>query len=185
MDRSETIKIMAVLKAAYPNYYRGMDRNELDGVVNLWQSMFDEEPYPLVGAAVKAHISTDTKGFPPVIGQIKEAVRKLTQPEEMTELEAWEQVRRALSRSAYNSAEEFAALPESLRRIVGSPAVLREWSQLPVDEVQTVVASNFQRSYRARASHERERAALPGEVKRLMAEISTGSGLKRLGGGEP
>ena len=172
MTREETIKVLAVLKAAYPAFYRGMKADELNGIVNLWASQFEGDDYKTVGAAVQAHIATDTKGYPPHIGAIKEAIRKITQPDEMSEMEAWGYVVSALRNSGYNSVAEFYKLPPVVRRIVGSPSQLREWAMMDSDTVQSVVQSNFMRSYRARAQHEREYLALPENVRELMAQLA-------------
>ena len=172
MTREETIKVLAVLKAAYPAFYRGMKADELNGIVNLWASQFEGDDYKTVGAAVQAHIATDTKGYPPHIGAIKEAIRKITQPDEMSEMEAWGYVASALRNSGYNSVAEFDKLPPVVRRIVGSPSQLREWAMMDSDTVQSVVQSNFMRSYRARAQHEREYLALPENVRELMAQLA-------------
>lgn len=172
MTREETIKVLAVLKAAYPAFYRGMKADELNGIVNLWASQFEGDDYKTVGAAVQAHIATDTKGYPPHIGAIKEAIRKITQPDEMSEMEAWGYVASALRNSGYNSVAEFDKLPPVVRRIVGSPSQLREWAMMDSDTVQSVVQSNFMRSYRARAQSEQEYLALPAEVKETMAQLA-------------
>lgn len=172
MTREETIKVLAVLKAAYPAFYRGMKADELNGIVNLWASQFEGDDYKTVGAAVQAHIATDTKGYPPHIGAIKETIRKITQPDEMSEMEAWGYVASALRNSGYNSVTEFDKLPPVVRRIVGSPSQLREWAMMDSDTVQSVVQSNFMRSYRARAQHEREYLALPENVRELMAQLA-------------
>lgn len=172
MTREETIKVLAVLKAAYPAFYRGMKADELNGIVNLWASQFEGDDYKTVGAAVQAHIATDTKGYPPHIGAIKEAIRKITQPDEMSEMEAWGYVASALRNSGYNSVAEFDKLPPVVRRIVGSPSQLREWAMMDSDTVQSVVQSNFMRSYRVRAQHEREYLALPENVRELMAQLA-------------
>ena len=172
MTREETIKVLAVLKAAYPAFYRGMKADELNGIVNLWASQFEGDDYKTVGAAVQAHIATDTKGYPPHIGAIKEAIRKITQPDKMSEMEAWGYVASALRNSGYNSVAEFDKLPPVVRRIVGSPSQLREWAMMDSDTVQSVVQSNFMRSYRVRAQHEREYLALPENVRELMAQLA-------------
>ena len=172
MTREETIKVLAVLKAAYPNFYRGMKADELNGIVNLWASQFESDSYQTVGAAVQAHIATDTKGYPPHIGAIKEAIRKITQPDEISEMEAWGYVASALRNSGYNSVAEFDKLPPVVRRIVGSPSQLREWAMMDSDTVQSVVQSNFMRSYRARAQSEREYLALPEKVRDLMGQLA-------------
>lgn len=77
MTTEETLKILFVLKATYPNFYRGMTRSEAEGIVALWTDMFSGDSYHAVAAAVKALITSDTKGFPPVIGQVKARVSEL------------------------------------------------------------------------------------------------------------
>lgn len=189
MTREETFKILAVLRGAYPAFYRDITKQEAESTIALWMSMFDEEPYELVGAAVKAFIAGDSKGFPPAIGQIKERIRQITQPEEMTEQEAWALVSKALRNSTYGSEEEFAKLPPEVQAVVHDPGQLRQWAMSPADEVETVIASNFMRSFRVKQKTTKEYMALPTEVKRLMISAGfrsdpTESGLVRMFGGE-
>lgn len=77
MDREETLAIMSVLKAAYPSYYKGMTRREAEQVVRLWQELFRDDQAQAVALAVKRYIAQDSKGFPPHIGAIKQAVKDL------------------------------------------------------------------------------------------------------------
>ena len=189
MTREETIKILAVLRGAYPAFYRDITKQEAESTIALWSSMFDEEPFELVGAAVKAFISGDSKGFPPSIGQVKERIRQITQPEEMTEQEAWAMVSKALRNSTYGSAEEFAKLPPEVQAVVHDPGQLRQWAMSPADEVETVIASNFMRSFRAKQKATKEYLALPTEVKRMMISAGyradpTEAGLVRMFGGD-
>ena len=189
MNREDTIKILSVLRGAYPAFYRDITKQEAESTIALWMSMFEEEPYELVGAAVKAFISGDGKGFPPAIGQIKERIRQITQPEEMTEQEAWSYVSKALRNSTYGSVEEFTKLPPEVQAVVHDPGQLRQWAMAEADEVETVIASNFQRSFRAKQKSSREYLALPTEVKKLMLSAGyksdpTAVGLVRLFGGE-
>ena len=172
MTREDTIKILSVLRGAYPAFYRDITKQEAESTIALWESMFDEEPYELVAAAVKAFISGDGKGFPPAIGQIKERIRQITQPEEMTEQEAWTLVSKALRNSTYGSEEEFAKLPPEIQAVVHDPGQLRQWAIGPAEDVETVIASNFMRSFRAKQKASKEFMALPTSVKQLM--ISAG-----------
>lgn len=184
MTRDDTIDLLSILKAAYPNFYRDMTRKDADHVISLWSEMFKDEPVELVGLAVKRHIATDTKGFPPHIGAIKDAIGKIQQPEEMTEIEAWNMVRKAIRIHSWDAKEQFDKLPTVLQRLVGSPNQLMEWGQMDADVVASVVASNFQRSYKARAAHEREFLALPSEVKEAMTQIAAGMKMPELPDGE-
>lgn len=167
MDRAETLAIMSVLKAAYPSYYRDMRRAEAESVVSLWQEMFSDDEYAVVAAAVKGLIATKTDSFPPPIGAVKAKVRQITTPHEMTEQEAWTYIAKALRNSSYNAEEEFAKLPPILQDVVHVPQQLREWARMDEATVQSVVASNLQRSFRAKAQNRRDFEALPEDVQAL------------------
>ena len=168
MNREETIQVLTILKTAYPAFYKDMSKREAEGAIRLWMDMFAADDVGSVGGAVKLHIATDTKGYPPHIGAVKDALRRITEPESMTEAEAWGLVNKALKRGLYNSREEFERLPDNLQRLVGSPNQLRDWAMMDADTVQSVVASNFQRSYRVRLESERELALMPPDVRALV-----------------
>ena len=168
MTRAETLKIMAVLKVAYPAYYSRMERADLEATVALWAEMFMDEPYDLVNVAIKSFIATDTDGYPPNIGKIKEAVRKILQPEQMTEQEAVSLIIKACRNANYNALREFEKLPEICQKLVGDPQQLKAWALMPAREVNTVVSSNLQRSYKVLAQREREIQALPSSVKQFV-----------------
>ena len=184
MTREETLAVMSVLKAAYPGFYRDMKRSEAEDIVSLWEEMFRDDPAQVVGMAVKAHIAGDGNGYPPTIGAIRQAVAKLTRPKEldMSELEAWGLVRRAVQNGIYGAQKEFDALPPVVQQCVGSPSQLKEWALLDEDVVASVVASNFQRSYRARAAQAKEFLALPADVRSAMQQLGAGLQLKSLEG---
>lgn len=200
MTRDETLAIMSVLKAAYPSYYKDLKRADAEAVVSLWHEMFKDEPAQVVAVAVKAHIASDVKGFPPHIGAIKDAIVKIKAPDQMTALEAWAIVRNAIrgasmslsSRMFQNgvlsdktSAEvNFEKLPPILQRLVGSPSQLAQWEDMSTEIIDSVVASNFQRSYNARTAHEREYLTLPAEVRGMMDQLSEGMRIPELTAGE-
>ena len=181
MTYDETLAIMAVLKAAYPAYYRDMKRSDADGIVSLWTEMFKDDPANMVAAAVKAYIASDTKGFPPHIGAIKDAIVKIKAPKSMTGQEAWLLVKNATRNGLYGSVEEFEKLPPICQKLVGSPSQLREWATMDSDTLNSVVASNFQSSYKVMEKREKERLALPSDVRDIMAQLS--GGFKRLEAG--
>ena len=180
MTYDETLAIMGVLKAAYPNYYRDMKRSEAEGIVALWAEMFADYSAAEVALAVKAHIANDKKGYPPHIGAITESIQKLRHQDDMTELEAWGMVMKAIRNGIYNSREEYEALPPILQKLVGGPDQLREWAIMDTETINSVVASNFQRSFKARAKNEREYMALPSDVRNKMEALAAGMEMPRL-----
>lgn len=167
MTRQETGIIMDILTTAYPAFYNGRNAPDMRMTVNLWAEMFAEDDVKIVAAAVKALIATDDKGFPPHIGAVKGRIRQISNPDEMTEQEAWTHIAKALRNSSYNAEEEFSKLPPILQDVVHAPQQLREWARMDEATVQSVVASNLQRSFRAKAQSGRDFEALPKDVQAL------------------
>ena len=170
MTQKETLKILASIRAVYPSVSKDRD---IEALTAVWQRIFAETPYELVSEAVTAYIATDTKGFPPTPGNVNAYIARAKQLEEPDENEAWALVMKALRRGGYNSREEFEKLPEEIRRIVGSPVMLYEWSQMSVGEVNAYVAGAFRRSYRARQELKREMAMYPALAGRAGIHAET------------
>lgn len=162
MTKQETAKLIAMLKEYYPRDYESTD---IVSRVNAWHMILKDYDYKEATAALLAFVSTDTKGFSPTVGQLIDKMQWMRGSDELTEGEAWTLVSRATRNGAYRSVEEFERLPEQVQRVVGNPAMLKAWSQLPTEEVETVIQSNFMRSYRARVKIDKEFEAIPMNVK--------------------
>lgn len=172
MTRQETLMLMSTLRAAYPMYYAKQGAEDARAAVNLWHMMFEGDDAQIVSAAVKAFIATDTKGFPPVVGQIKAKVDMILREAygggELTPMEAWSKVQKAIRNSSYNAEAEFAKLPDTIRAVLGSPSALHDYAMMDTETVNSVVASNFQRSFTARRDHVTEMRMLPADVKQFI-----------------
>ena len=168
MTREETKSILSVLRAGYPNFYKDLNKADADQIIDLWATMFVDEPVKVVIEAVKTLMVTAK--FPPTIADVKEKIYLVTHPQAMTEAEAWNIVKKAIG--YYNAQEHFEALPPILQKLVGSPNQLREWGMMDMDEVNTIVASNFMRSYKARVQHEKETAMLPESTRAMIQGLS-------------
>ena len=172
MTKKEANQILALLNTNYPDTFKDLSDDTYRMKVNLWADVFKNVPYPTVYAAVMAYIANSPERFAPNIGQIKEQIRQLTNPDELTEGEAWALVQKAMRNSGYQAAEEFAALPPTVRQVVGSAANLREWGNADSDTAVSVIASNFMRSYRALQSREAAQAKTPELVKQYFEGIT-------------
>ena len=158
MNRQETGRLLAMITSMYPAFLKDRDPKIL---ADVWQRVFEQTPYDTVSQEFYAFVASDVRGFPPTPGAINTLIVRARQSEEPTDAEAWGMVYKALTRGIYNSGEEFMKLPPAVRKIVGSPAQIREWAMLSPSEVSTVIASSFMRSYRARQELEREMVLLP------------------------
>lgn len=152
MNREQTIQILSILRKAYPFFYKDITREEGREITDLWYEMFKEDDILLVIKAVKLFIKTDRKGFPPVIGVIKakmEEISEASRTDNINEFEAWQMVKDAVSNSLYNYKQEFDKLPPIIQKAVGNHYTLKDWAQTPVDTLETIIQSNFIKSYKA------------------------------------
>lgn len=167
MTTEETNKLLAIIQSSYPRFADGRD----PGVtLKTWEFTLRDIPWEQVQTAVFLYISQDVKGFPPMPGNIRDLVQSRKTAGLLGEVEAWGLVSRALSNSIYGCKEEFAKLPEEIQRTIGGPETLRDWAMMDEDQVQTVIASNFQRSYRARAETIRREGLLPEHILTRLPE---------------
>ncbi len=168
MTRQEALAVLAILKTAYPTFYKNYSKEDVNAAIDLWATMFAEEHPEIVVEAVKALICTHK--YPPTIADIKEKIATITRPEQKTEMEAWQQVKAAIS--YYNAAENFERLPPILQKVVGSPNTLREWALMDGEVVNSVIQSNFMRSYKVKVVQQKEYAMLPSSTKQFIAGLA-------------
>lgn len=125
MTNQETLRILTTLRAAYPTYYRGLSNDDLQAVVQLWSVLFAEDNYKDVVLAVHTLITSRTDTFPPVIGEIKAALREVTHPDDIASGEAWDMVMKCIKRGTVHAAEDWAQLPADVRAAVSVDEIKR------------------------------------------------------------
>ena len=153
MDREEFKKIVKGMKSIYADPKFIADQFAFD----MWYGLLGDLSYEVVAMATQAYMQTEK--FAPTPADIRRYAYKITSPvtDDMSEIEAWGKVSKAISDSLYHSEERFKELPPLIRQTLGNHHRLRELAELDVGQLQTVEASNFMRSYRARLeSHKRD-----------------------------
>ena len=75
MTREETIKVLAILKAAYPNSYKNMSVDEANATATVWAVQFADMPAEVVMIAINKLIGTSP--FPPAISEVKDRIKGL------------------------------------------------------------------------------------------------------------
>ena len=168
MDRRQVIETLAILKAAYPGSYNNMTEGDSKTMVALWERQFADEDVRLVTAAVESLIATRTKGFTPTIGEVKEQMHRLRTSEELDAASAWALVSKACANGIYGYRKEFEKLPPIVQAAVGAPEQLREWAMMDAEVVQSVIASNFQKTYRIIQQRQKELTMLPADIRRMI-----------------
>lgn len=183
MTERESAQIIGIMQTVYPDSFKNLSADALRSTVKIWAKVFEDDPASAVQAAVMAHISATADRFMPPPGAIKQRLVEIKMGGNLTAGEAWQLVYAAAQRGIHHAQEEFDKLPPIVQRLVGSPNQLREWAMMDAETVQSVIASNFQRSYAVRAEKEREYMALPSGVKDTLGAIAGKLSFTALPGG--
>ena len=162
MTRDEVKEIIMIMTYTYPNYKPA----DITATVDTWTAILDSYQFEHIRAALHSYILSDTKGFAPTPGQLIDKIP--VKSFDMTEMEAWGMVNRALSNSSYHAKEEFDKLPLVVQKTLGRFEVLQEWAGMEIDTVQSVIQSNFIRNYRTVLQREKERNKLPTRLREIL-----------------
>lgn len=171
MTREETVKIIRIMSDCYPNY----KPNNLSETVDVWQMMLDEYSYNQVSIALKAYVTSDTSGFAPSVGEIAAKIQLISQPQELDGMAAWGLVSKALRNGTYGAVEEFNKLPPLVRQAVGMPDNLKNWATSDYQTIETVIQSNFLRTYEVVVKRANEINRMPDNIKSLIEKTNANS----------
>lgn len=70
MNREESIKLLALIKVAYPNAYKDMDKETKLATVNMWLTTFPSVPYQIMVMAFERFRMVSK--FPPTVADMAE-----------------------------------------------------------------------------------------------------------------
>ena len=156
---------------SYPNY----KPNNISETVDVWQMMLSDYDYNLVAMALKAYILSDTSGFAPSIGQLVAKIQTISQPQELDGMAAWGLVSKALRNGTYGAVEEFNKLPPLVKQAVGMPDNLKNWATSDYQTIETVIQSNFLRTYETVIKRANEINRMPDNIKSLIEKTNANS----------
>lgn len=75
MNKQEAVKLLALIKVAYPTAYRDMDEASKMATVNMWAMSFPDVPYPIMEQALN-YFRMVSK-FPPTVAEMVEELRRI------------------------------------------------------------------------------------------------------------
>lgn len=171
MTREQVGELLMTIQAYYPNY----NPPDKKITLNAWHIMLAEYPEELVLQALRACIATNTSGFAPDIGQIMSKIQTISQPQELDGMAAWGLVSKALRNGTYGAVEEFNNLPPLVRQAVGMPDNLKNWATSDYQTIETVIQSNFLRTYETVVKRANEINRMPDNIKSLIEKANANS----------
>ena len=75
MNKQEAVRLLALIKVAYPTAYRDMDEASKKATVNMWQMSFQDVPYGIMEQAFN-HFRMVNK-FPPTVAEMVEELKHI------------------------------------------------------------------------------------------------------------
>ena len=162
MQKIELATVLERLEEFYKGFYFGTEKER---VLNAWYPMFRDDDAREVNRAAIAYICTDR--HQPTVAGIKTIMAENRMAGQMTEMQAWGKIRRAIddANGRAEAARAYAKLPTILQKLVSDPNRLRSWRVCSDDTLEGVIASNIQRSYRELAKREAIFYAIPGQLQ--------------------
>ncbi len=172
MTRDDVKKIIMMFASVYPHNFTNKSQEALSEMIDVWHTLLDDLDANQVAIATKEFLRTrNEERFMPTPAIIRNEVYEMFKTEEgLTEQEAWNILSKAISNSGYNSQQEYDKLPEVIKSLT-TPSQLRDYAMMDTDELNTVVASNFMRSYKVRKEHHKQYEKISTNTKNLISEI--------------
>lgn len=168
MKKSETVDCITYLSAAYPGAYKRFTEQKFETLIAVWYNTFSEYPFATVMVGIQGYISTDTSGFPPAPGQVIKVIQDLTAEKDTNSMEAWAIVKKAVNSPRDRMEETFRTLPPLIQKVVGGHHQLMAWGNIGEDEFETVIQSNFMRTYETEKKRQKQLQMIPERIRRMI-----------------
>ena len=176
MNDIEATQIVAMIETNWQPF------KNTNAAVKLWASAFAEDPYELVNTAVMAMIQTDASEFLPNVAKVRRKMHDIIYGDRMSETEAWLTIKNSLPEAQEGpetlkgAKSAWQKLPEDVQKLV-TPRQLLEWNSVESSTLDTVIQSNFMRSYRDVSDRRYSKEALPKETLKAISAIRQATGL--------
>lgn len=105
MTVEESIKLLALIKLAYPNSYKDIDKDTQIATVNMWQRNFDTIPLAIMELALDHFVRVSK--FPPTIADICDELKSIHYEALQNVLTLEDGERRNLNKQIMKRTEQF------------------------------------------------------------------------------
>lgn len=171
MSREEAIKILSILKAGYPNFYKDMSKQDGLNTIALYQEMFADCDIRLVAVAVKELINSFK--YPPTIADIKNKMYELcNKNDDKSPSELWDRLLKAIRNGSYGYLEGFEKLPKEVKDFVREPRQLQELAQMDSNTINSVVKGQFLKQIEIIKQRKKEESLMLLETKKVIGSDS-------------
>lgn len=165
MTREEIVKLLAVLKANYSGALKDMTRQEAEGKINLWITMFADTDKEIMNLAIQKMIAT-SKYFP-TVAEVRETIAEISTGYIIDGGEAWGEVIAAIRN--YGQYRETKAL-ESMSEMTRTVVQRMGWHNLCMSEDMEIDRAHFLKIYQAEEKRQKQKNSLPLEIQQKIEQ---------------
>lgn len=165
MTREEVIQVLAILKANYSGALKDMTRQEAEGKINLWITMFADTNKEIMNLAIQKIIAT-SKYFP-TVAEVREVIAEINTGYILDGGAAWGEVITAIRN--YGQYRELQAL-ESMSDMTKTVVQRMGWRDLCLSEDTEIDRAHFLKIYQAEEKRQKEKNILPLEIQQKMEQ---------------
>lgn len=166
MQKSEAAKILGLLKAAYPAYYKSQEPVDGNMLLDLWTYQFQENDFRQVFQALNAAIASKTDGFPPSIGEVKARLVDVTDPDVSPFDETWDRLLKCFSCGSVHAQDDWEKLPEDDQKLITPGEIYR--IAIAEDINLTVEKAGWYSRWKALQEKKRIEKVAPAPVREAM-----------------
>jgi hypothetical protein len=166
MTKQEVAGLLGWVIANFPS----LQEKDMRPTATLWYEYLSEVPLNVAKMAVKKVMAVNK--FFPQISEIMEAIVELTTPKQLSPIEAWGEVRKALSifnrydRGSVDRA--YSAVSPVTAKVIKNIG-LQELSQCDYTTF-SVLRSSFMKQYEIEAQREKQLALMPPDVRQFIEQ---------------
>lgn len=171
MTREETKMIIKMLSSVYINEFSKLTEDKVLQMIDVWTMLLEDEDANKIATVTKAYLKSNSNAFMPTPAMLINMAYEMFVPKGMTEQQAWNTLYKAICNGLYNSQKEYDQLPIEIKSLC-SPTQIREWANMNVDTLNSVVASNFMRSFKIIDKKRVDFEKLPNETKILINDLT-------------
>lgn len=168
MNREDAIKVLSILKASYPNFYKDMSKQDGLNTIALYQEMFEDCDTGLVVLAIKELINSFR--YPPTIADIKNKMYELcNKNNDKSPTELWDKLLKAIRNGYYGYLEEYEQLPSEVKEFLKDPNQLRELASMDSNTIHSVVKGQFLKQIEIIKQRTKDSSMMLPETKRMIS----------------
>lgn len=156
MTKEQVTEMVFGLKLVYPKFYSHNTDGEMQILLKIWSTFFQDDSYEDVSKAI--HYLIATSPYPPTIYDVRKALVKSKNIDKIDATQAWSEVEKAVTIYGSSKAEEaLASMSEETREIVKSIG----FKNICKSENLSVERGQFRMMFEAREEQELEKALIP------------------------